>query len=382
MRSFFTAFIFILGVTVSLEAERVDYIAKFSTDPVLIINQTGGRSGGEKLYLIAQESGELIFRYDPNKPQEIIVPLDIDDLKLFYQYPKPFHVARELIADGQYEEAIVILRPMAYPLVQYIQIPADKFNGHIVIETLLSALVETDLIDETLALVRRLPITQLPPVFLEHSLRLANRMVAENRHNDALSILKKLPLSKNEQTYFPDVMKFADILREAGNVKEALSLYQRIFKVKGTEYTQMASLWSAYCFITLGRIESAKVFLSGMDDITIKSPVYSLKQLIDAKISLIDENYLAAIERVSQGVVYADFGDSWTPELLYTTAFCYENLNNIKTASEVYSEVELLYPNTSWGAKSRERLANLPPIPPAQEQAISETSENSESSNN
>jgi len=348
-------------------AEAENYIAQYIGEPVSVYDYSGGFNRRELLYLVGQEQGDLIFRYDPRKPQEIYIPINSKDLKLGYSFSDNYNLAKALLEDESFEEALRLLRPIAYPIVQYLNIPPSQFNGFLAVELLFEALVGANRFDEALALVNEIPVAQLSPEVLQLSFHFANKLIIEGRNTDALTILNKLPVSEEEQQYFPDVMKFADLLRKTGQARQdnglifdAMKLYAKILQVPDNKFSEMASLWIAYCNIHLGKIESARIFIEKTEGITTQSKAYSLKRLIDAKIALREEDFLLAIEQVSKSVVYSNFSDSWAPEILYLTAYCYENLENVKTAAEIYGEVVLLYPSSKWADKSEERLARFP----------------------
>ncbi len=360
-------------LVVTLRAtDAPDYFAQYASTPIPVINRTGG--GEAKLFLVGEQEGDLIFRYQPNDRREIGVPLDTDDLLLYFPPNESLTDAVIDIDDGSYERAIEVMRPYVYPMVGYLTIPANKFNIHPYVERFAFALVENPgSEDEAAAFFRRVPLGKVSPEFNEHAINLVEKLVEQGKNSDALAILNKLPLT-GANSILPRIIRFANKLRKEGNIEEALFLYQRAQDVKGAPEAKTATLWIAYCNVLLDRLETAKLFLEQAGEKKTSDPDFSLRQLILGRIQLTMGQTDKAMAEVSRGVVYTDVGTDWAPEIVYTSGFCYEQLGNPDAAREVYNEVVLFYPKTEWGKKSEERRAALPPPQPKPEPAGEEAS--------
>lgn len=357
----FITFIAICFVATSSWVGAESFLKKYKNQPIAVFNQTGSKGGkGQKMFLIKKDRKQLIFRYQLRSKQEIGVPFKTKGLKLYYEYPKEFKQARAALRRKDYDEALDLLRPIVYPMVRYVELPPQKFNIREGIELLTEVVVRTENYDEALELIDALPITKLPPAFLAHSFYLADQLVQSGRSRDALSIISKIPLSKEQEKFIPDVMRFGEQLLHAQQIDEALLLFNRIQNIKGVPEANMAKLWTAYCNVSLGKLESAKIFLERASaNISQDSKQFSLMELIHARIAIGNDDYVTAIEHVSKGVVYSDVSDSWAPELLYLSGLSYQRLNNINSAKQIYGEVRLLYPQSNWATLSKEELDEI-----------------------
>lgn len=346
------------------EGESRNYFLEYGTVPIEVYNRTGTSGQGQRLFLMGTDRGDLIFRYQPNDIREIGIPLDTAGLRLYYQPPSTYTDALESIEAEDYEGALQLLRPIAYPLIRFLSIPPQNFNIHDPVERMVFVLSRSDHLDEAVTVVRRLPLQSLPPAFLDHSLLLLERLADAGRTEDAIGIIATIPLSADKPETLSMLMDFADKLRENGKTNEALLLYQRLQEVPHPDIQNIARLWAAYCNIELGRPESAEVFLDIVGDLPPENRAYSLQKMVKGLIHLKNNNYSGAIREVSQGVVASEVGYPWNAELLYMSGLCYENLNNPTTARQVYGEAILFYPETPWAEKCKERLAKLPPPSP------------------
>ncbi|GHB99254.1 tetratricopeptide repeat protein [Cerasicoccus arenae] len=351
----------------ALAANAEDYFRKYGNKPVKVINQSTDPASQEVLNLTGVDRGDLILKFE-NRPGEVGLPLDTEGLKLSIQFPDSVGVAYKQINKGEYAEAIEVLRPMVYPLVQYFEVPPENINSHEIIERYVFALVNSKGNDEEISeLLRRIPLKKAPPIFSLHALHYVARLVEMGQQQDALKLLNRIPMDSDNPIMLELVMEFADDLREEGNLDEALFLYDRLQQTKGTEQAVLATLWSAYCNVVLERYQLAGIFVEKAGKFTAEDRPYSLAQLVKAKIELETLNYTAAMEEVAKGVVATDVSYNWSPELIYTTGLCYENLDFPDTAREVYHEIVLFYPESKWAKEAEGGLMRLPPPAPKEE---------------
>lgn len=369
MRRFLSIISLLAAGALPLQAQ--DYFQEYGNNPVPVLNLTQGQGANETLTLVGLERGDLLLRF-PNRPGEVGLPLNTENLQLQIQFPNTVNQAYRQIEQGQYEEAIVTLRPMVYPVMKYFEVPPESINVHEIIERYLFALISAKGHDAEVAeILRRIPLKTAQPVFSLHALRYVTQLVEQGKQEDAIRLLNRIPMSTeneaNNQAMLKLVMQFADELREDGNLDEALFLYDRLQQAKGTQQATLATLWSAYCNVSMERYQLASIFVDRAGEFTAEDMPYSLAQLVRAKIQLEKLDYTAAMEQASQGVVAVDVSYNWAPELIYTTGLCYENLDFPDTAREVYNEIVLFYPENKWAKEAENALLRLPPPAPKAE---------------
>ncbi len=334
------------------------YLLEYGTKPVPVRNRTGGAD--TQLYLMGVDMGELILRYDPNSRQEIVIPLDEAGLQLYFAPPKEYNDHIALIEAGRYDRAVDEMRSYAYPLVQYIQLPPENVNFHPILERFIFALSNSSHFDEAIAMMQFLPFDSIDPRYVNYAFTVTERLVDAGRTNDALALLNRLPIDESRAELLPKLMNFANRQREAGNMTEALFLYERIQAVRNSDLADEATLWTAYCNLEMSNVEKAKLFVEMVGPFQPEQAAYALEKLVQGRIYLEQGDDFEAMRNITQGVVAGSVSDSAMPELLYLSATLYEGREKPDVAREIYGEVDLFYTRTSWGEKSRERLAELP----------------------
>lgn len=348
---------------------QVDYFEEFAREPVPVVNRSIGVTSEQKLWLVGEDQGDLLLRVTPARPEgEIGFPKDSEGLLLQVLLPEETYEGVTKIAQGKLEEGIMLMRPTMYPLIQYLNLPTSAINIHPTVERFVYALVNTPGHEnEANEVIRRIPLTEVPPEFTVHALTLVTRLVEVGDKESALRLLNRIPMDEENQRMLDLVMSFADRMRQENNLDEALFLYDRIQQAEGTEAATLATLWSAYCNVEQNRLQMAEIFVDEAGDFGPEDRAYSLARLVNAKVQLKDQDFTDAMKEAAQGVVAADVGYNWMPELTFTVGECYENLEQPDTAREVFNEVILFYPDSAWAEAAKESLGRLPPPAPTEE---------------
>ncbi|WP_309397758.1 tetratricopeptide repeat protein [Cerasicoccus maritimus] len=363
-RLFSVACLFILGAAAT---QAQDYFRQYGNETIPVINQTTDPKSTEVLTLVGLDRGDLILRI-PGRQGEVGIPLQSANLKLQIQYPDDVALAMRNLESDEYEAAIPLMRPTVYTVFRYFEIPPESMNVHAIIDSYLKALTSAPGHEQEAGeLLRRIDLKKAPAAFSQHALRYVTSMVDLGQQDAALTMLNRIPMNADNVEMLDMVMDFAGELRDQGNLDEAQFLYDRLQQTEGTDHAQESILWSAYCNVALGRAQLAGIFVDKAGDLEPEDRVYSLAQLVKAKIKLDTLNYTGAMEEAAQGVVAVDVGFSWAPELIYTTGLCYENLDFPDTAREVYQEIVLFWPENKWATLSEQGLFRLPPPAPKEE---------------
>jgi tetratricopeptide (TPR) repeat protein len=346
------------ALALALPAQGQNYLQQYGNQPVQIVNRTGGNNA--KLFLMGEEDGELIFRYNPNNPAEIILPLNTPGLLILYTPPKEYAEQIDIINAGDYDRAVEGMREYVYPLVRYLQVPPTNINIHPIVDRFTYALVNSSNLDEAAALMAQLPLTKLDPQYIDYAFTVTERLVDAGKTEEALKLLNRIPLSKKYEALLPKIMRFANQLRASGNVSEALFLYQRIQDIPDTKVQKEAILWTAYCNMETGRAQTAELFVEKVGELDPDERAFSLQKLVLGRLAMLAGETNEAMSNISQGVVTADISYPWTPELLYRSGTLYQQIGRNTVAREIYGEIELFFGSTSWGALAREQAAKLP----------------------
>ena len=359
-----SVFLFFAGI-VGLAAQDADstkpdqdYDEIYGGGEVPVQVSSGGRASAS--FLLGIQGGELELRPADaaNLSERVFIPLDqIQEFELEFEFPEDLQEARMALRTGEPEaEQLDILRPYVWPVVKYLPLPEDRFNIEPLVDEYLGYLIQLDMLDEAYAIVLEIPLSRVLPKYIQHTLDLSEKLVAAGLNSRALALLGIVPLSEEDDTLLQLLMQYAGQLRSDDNLDEALILYDRVRSISGNRFARRAILWTAYCNVRLGRVESARLFLEEAGDLQPRDPEFSLNQLVLARIGLRDEDFHEAMEQVSAGVVFSRIGYEWIPELLYTTGLCYESQGNPQTAKTVYNQLILFFPSNRWTKSGEERL--------------------------
>ncbi|MFW5882760.1 MAG: tetratricopeptide repeat protein [Verrucomicrobiota bacterium] len=327
-----------------------------------------GRGAPQTLLITDMEAGsdgnELVMRpIGTDTDQRVYLPLNqLEGLSLSYNQPEGIEAAKAAAGDlqrGEFQAAAEKLRPVAWSLVPYAMVPEKSFPIHNVLRMFFSALVQSEQYDEAVAFARMLPLNSSYPVLSRTALQLSERLFAEGRLDDGFRIVNLLPVEPGNYQLLETLMNFANRVREGGNIEEAFNIYRRIIGAGESTFTKEAQLWSAYCSVRNGRIESARIFIQQAGALDKRDTLFSLAQMVKGLVHLQSEDYQSAMDEVSQGVVFARIGYRWAPELLYTSALCYNELDRPETARNIYEQILLFYPNSVWADRSKAAIKQL-----------------------
>lgn len=340
---------------------------EYKSSPITVRDRTGNN---RDVPIILRDINSQAIVYSPINYQEgeLELPLSNDQLRLFFEYPKEeWGQVLDALRLSDYKRAADLLRPMGYPLVKYLVLPENRFNGHEVVFKLYSALIDSGQLEEALELADKLPLEILNEQFISRTLDLARAQVEADSIIQAIRTIRLIPISDNNPQFLPLFLEFANLLRSKNQFDAALVIYDRMRTLQDATIRRTATLWTAYINVLTENYASAESFLNVIGEIDQTDPDYSLRQLILGRVQLSKDDYMSAINTISQGVVKSDVSYPWTPDLLYSSGLCYEAMkdhptikNSEQIAANIYYQLSLFFPKNEWTDKARERMKSLP----------------------
>ncbi|MBT6463927.1 MAG: hypothetical protein HOK49_15520 [Opitutae bacterium] len=281
------------------------------------------------------------------------------------------------IIQGNFDQGLLYLRPIVYPVIKLASIPKYFGNHRIskfqdLIEELLDALIQAGSAEatpenykvayaqEAFTILYILPLIELENKnFIRKALDVVGMLARTGSPDDmkrARVLLSIIPFEKTDENMVNSFFSAAGDFRSAGNFQDALSIYQQFLNLPESPYYREACLWSAFCKASSDppQFGAAQLFLEQFR-ITYKddggSPsrddsIYSLWRLIEALLAYKDPQASLedAMDKVSEAVVYSRIGYSWVPEILALSAKCYKEKKKTDTAKEVYRELKVFFP--------------------------------------
>ena len=342
---------------------------RYEDEPVTVRDRTGNR---RDIPIILREITENMILYSPqSSPEgELGLPLDNEELRLFYEYPREkWNQAITYMDIGRYKKAIETLRPMGYPLVKFLRIPAKRFNGHAVVYRLYNALIQAESLEEALVLAEHLPMKSLEPRFLQLTFELSEKLVREQRVTESVRAILTLPLSQAGSRELEMVLGVANQVRLQDAYASAKKIYGRLTGLEQSEIVNLAELWLAYLSLQENNPQEAQSYYKKAKTDDKSKKRYSLSQMIEGNLKLNKGEHVEAINELAQGMVYSDVSYDWMPDLLYHSGRTYQQLNNHSAmkneknklvAANIYRQLQLFFPDNPWTEKAQKQLDSLP----------------------
>lgn len=311
------------------------------------------------------EDGRILLTLqtpNPNSPGRIELEIGGDsNIRLELTRPPEIDEATKLFEQGHFLESLEILRPIAYPLFKYVDLPRNIFDVHDVIDLTLSAMFKSKQYSEMANVLGRFKFDKIDTKYMSMALAVSEAFIENKQFDIASKLFEKIPFSSTDREQRILAMSFTEKLREAGEYRRAQFFYKRLYALEDFIYRREAQLWIVYCNIRLEQPDLARIFLNEIGEISREEREFSLYQLINARLALLDEDYIKGIRIASEATVFSRLGYSWIPELLYTNAECYEALNKADVATNVYEQVIIFFEGSEWANKSQEKITELAP---------------------
>ncbi len=310
--------------------------------------------------LTSVENGSLVFR-----PQGRDIGgrayLELDELSrsrviLNFLFPKDYYEAIKQLEAGHAAQALPVMRREVAPFLDYMALSGLPGNMLPTVIAYIDVLSEAGEWQDAVNVATRIPISVAPSLALERIAELSYHLY-ENQQTAALDRVHQSILASRDlaEDRIEVLMQMGDYWREVGEYQKAFELYRKV-QIKEGPYQVRARLWVAYCSFYLGHQIVPKVFLEVLPDMEATAPGYSLRQLIKAHMRINEGDYAGAMRLAAEGKIYANAADSWYPELLHTVAVLYGDLGLVEAASTAHREVSILFPSSTWGAKSLQIL--------------------------
>lgn len=248
-----------------------------------------------------------------------------------------------------------LLRQTAYPMVRFLDIPQKNAGFIDVVSNLTTGLIQLDQLDEATALINQLDIEKLGPEFEEKAIELAQALVDQGSHAQAISVIKGVPIETIDLSNTDLIFALAHSLREQENYADARDLYHKLSQNKAIE-SHEAEYWSYYCELYQGELIDDHSFASKADKIEPGKPHFPLQQLVLGIYYAKREQSKESMRAISQGIAFATPVEVWTPELMYRSAQAYEIAKMSEISKSVYEETVRFFPSSKWAASAQQEL--------------------------
>jgi tetratricopeptide (TPR) repeat protein len=354
------AFLVPLVLFVSALGAQTDYInphwITYGNEPVQINQTTNGRT--QTLSFTDYENGMLIAELEGGVG-EISLPVSETMARTLALKESPMTDVRALVANGEYTEALALLRPLAYPLIKFHRIPESFNQLHSPIRSLVNALVETGQLIEAEDVLSRIALDEVGLEYSALAITLLNALLAEGEFAKAAEMTNKIPVSGDYYVNIRPMIDAADALRAAGEFEAVIPLYEQLVGIVPENAKENIQMWLAYSLVLANRPEEATALIEQLDEPTPEKRTYSLYQLLIGSREHSQEQYESALDRLTRGYVRAQTSFNWVPEMLYLIGDCYERINSPAPARSAWTELTILYPDSPWALQAESSLSLL-----------------------
>ncbi len=348
---------FLLTSTILEVSAQNQYWDEFGNKSV-VAKQVNG-AGQQSLNFVAFKDGLLVAKLDGGVGEMALPPSESMATSLRFE-TSAMTTARDFISTGNYTGALVLLRPQAYPLIKFTEVPTTFKQIHTPVLTLIDLLINAGELEEAKDVIGRINLNKTPISYSENALRLIAAELDQENYDSAAALAQSIPV---EGAYAPNVraiMTIADTLRGAQQFKAVIPLYRAIESSVPVNLKQNVQMWLAYSLVLDDQIEEASPMIDALEEPKSAERLFSLYKLLQGSREYRNGEFGKALDVLTRGFVRAQASYVWVPEMLYLIGDCYAKSEDVEAARNVWSEIAVLYPDSPWAEQAVDSLNALP----------------------
>lgn len=331
---------------------------EYGREPVLI--QQNNNGAVQTLKFVDFQDGMLVAELDGGVG-EISLPVSESMVQTLRMDNSNMPDVNRMIQQGNYTGALTQLRPKAYPLVKFHQVPESFTQLHVPIRTLIDTLIAAKEFGEAQdLLINRIDLDRVGLKYSQSAIRLMNAYLADGRFDAAADITRQLPVDGVYSANIRSIIDAADALRAAGKYEAVIPLYREIETVVPDEIKATVQMWLAYSLVLANRVDEATPMIDQLEEPAPEDRLFSLYKLLQGSREHRNEDYSKALDLLTRGFVRAQTSYVWVPEMLYLIGDCYARADDPLAARNVWTEIVILYPESPWAQSAETSLAQLP----------------------
>ena len=338
------------------QAEANQYWTEYGAKPVLIQQNNNGRV--QTLKFVNFVDGMLVAELDGGIGEVSLPVSESMVATLSFEGIDMLAINRQ-IAQENYAAVLSELRPKAYPLIKFHEVPETFTQLHVPIRSMIDTLLLSGELDEALDVISRIDLSKVGLKYSELAVQLLNGLLNKGEFDKSAQLTGMLPVEGDYAVNISPIIAAADLLRAAGKHSEVIPLYVEIEKVVPEELKDNIKMWLAYSLVLADRINEATAIIDALDEPDPDEELFSLYKLLEGSRAYRGEDYSQAIDLLTRGFVRAQTSYSWVPEMLYLIGDCYARADDPLAARNVWTEIVILYPESPWAQSATSSLAEL-----------------------
>lgn len=330
---------------------------EYGNEPVLIQQNNNGAT--QVLNFVDFKDGMLVAELEGGIG-EVSLPVSESMVQTLRLDNSHMPEINRIISQGNYSGALQLLRPKAYPLIKFHQVPESFTQLHVPIRTLIETLILENELSEAEDILHRIKLNKVGLKYSQLAIQLMNAYLNTGAFDAAAKMTKMIPVDGEYAVNIRSIVDAADALRAAGKYEAVIPLYREIETVVSEEVKANVRMWLAYSLVLADRLDEASPMIDALQEPEPKERLFSLYKLLQGSREHREGNYGKALDLLTRGFVRAQTSYVWVPEMLYLIGDCYSRSEDYLAARNVWTEIAILYPDSPWAAQAESSLEKLP----------------------
>jgi len=331
------------------------YWDTYGNRPVLIEQVNNGAS--QTLKFVSFEDGMLVAELEGGVGT-VALPVSesmVSTLRLSLDTATAYNMFRS----GNYTGSIKLLRPQAYPLIKFAQVPETFTTLHVAVRTLIESLIRAGIYPEAEDILTRISLDKADIKYSQTAIELLNAYITAGDYDAAARLAQSIPVEGKYAANIRPIVDTADALRAAGQYDAVIPLYQTIETIVTEDARKNVRMWLAYSLVLADRLDEANLIIEKLEQPATKDRLFSLYQLLLGSRAHSAKDYSKALDMLTRGFVRAQTSYVWVPEMLFLIGDCYAKIEDNTAAHNVWTEIATLYPSSPWAARAEQSLEQL-----------------------
>jgi thioredoxin-like negative regulator of GroEL len=358
MKRIFTLLFAATAAQSSATSQEVNsYWIEYGNEPVLIQQNNNGAT--QTLKFVSFQDGMLVAELEGGVG-EISLPVSESMVRNLRLDNSKMPEIERMISRGNFTPALDRLRPKAYPLIKFHQVPESFTQLHSPIRSLIETLIKVKEYNEAHDLLDRIQLDKVGIKYSQIAIALMGAYLKDGESDKAAKMTEIIPVSGQYSVNIRPIVDAADALRAAGKYEAVIPLYRQIETVVSENVKKNVQMWLAYCLVLADRVDEATPMIEALEEPEPNERLFSLYKLLHGSRAHRGENYGQALDLLTRGFVRAQTSYDWVPEMLYLIGDCYARSEDKLAARNVWTEIAILYPESPWAKSAESSLAQLP----------------------
>jgi hypothetical protein len=337
--------------------ETNSYWIEYGSEPVLI--QQNNNGAVQTLKFVSFEDGMLVAELEGGVG-EISLPVSESMVRTLSLDNSKMPEIERMVRRGNFTPALDLLRPKAYPLIKFHQVPESFTQLHSPIRSLIETLIKTKEYKEAHDLLNRIQLNKVGIKYSQIAIALMSAYLSDGDSNKVAQMTEIIPVEGQYTVNIRPIVDAANALRAAGKFKAVIPLYRQIMTVVSEDVKKNVQMWLAYCLVLADRVDEATPIIEALEEPKPNERLFSLYKLLQGSRAHRGEKYGQALDVLTRGFVRAQTSYDWVPEMLYLIGDCYARSEDKLAARNVWTEIAILYPESPWAKSAESSLAQLP----------------------